>query len=180
VGFECADAQVYRFTPERFDLAMSRFGTMFFSDPASAFANIRRGLRVDGRLVMLVWQANDHNEWDVAIRKCIGAALAPKGLDPFSLADPSAVTEILETAGFADVEFADVGEPVYYGPDVDTALDWVSGFISTRQALEQLDTAEAAGALRRLRAALAEHVADDGVWFNSRAWIVRGSPRAPR
>ncbi|MGH3151149.1 MAG: class I SAM-dependent methyltransferase, partial [Streptosporangiaceae bacterium] len=30
VSFECADAQVRRFPQERFDLAMSRFGTMFF------------------------------------------------------------------------------------------------------------------------------------------------------
>jgi hypothetical protein len=27
-----ADAQTHRFPPERFDLAMSRFGTMFFAD----------------------------------------------------------------------------------------------------------------------------------------------------
>ena len=86
VAFECADAQVYRFPQERFDLAMSRFGTMFFEDPATAFANIRPALRPGGRLVMMVWQARDRNEWDVTIRRSLGASAAqsPAGLDPFS------------------------------------------------------------------------------------------------
>ena len=177
VAFECADAQVYRFPPGRFDLAISRFGTMFFHDPAAVFANIRRALRTDGRLVMMVWQAHDRNEWDVAIRRSLGgshapAALAPAGPDPFSLADPPAVTEILGTAGFVDVAFTDVREPVYYGPDLDTALDWVRGFTCTSQALEQLEPADAERAVRRLREALAAHLRDDGVWFDSRAWIV--------
>jgi ubiquinone/menaquinone biosynthesis C-methylase UbiE len=62
VAFERADAQVHRFPRAHFDLAISRFGTMFFDDPAAAFANIRRALRPAGRLVMLVWQARERNE----------------------------------------------------------------------------------------------------------------------
>jgi ubiquinone/menaquinone biosynthesis C-methylase UbiE len=62
VTFEHANAQVYRFPPERFDLAISRFGTMFFGDPGAAFANINRALRPAGRLVMMVWQAHERNE----------------------------------------------------------------------------------------------------------------------
>jgi ubiquinone/menaquinone biosynthesis C-methylase UbiE len=66
VAFERADAQDCRFPNGRFDLAISRFGTMFSEDPAAAFANIRRALRLGGRLVMMVWQARERNEWDVA------------------------------------------------------------------------------------------------------------------
>ena len=44
VRFEHGDAQHYSFLSRSFDLAMSRYGTMFFSDPAAAFGNIRRGL----------------------------------------------------------------------------------------------------------------------------------------
>ena len=54
VTFEQADAQVHHFPQERFDLAVSRFGTMFFDDPVTAFANIGRALRPAGRLVMMV------------------------------------------------------------------------------------------------------------------------------
>ena len=56
VRFEQADAQVHRFPSEHFDVVISRFGTMFFADPIAAFSNIRRALRSEGRLVMMVWQ----------------------------------------------------------------------------------------------------------------------------
>jgi ubiquinone/menaquinone biosynthesis C-methylase UbiE len=176
VTFEHADAQVHRFPPERFDLAMSRFGTMFFDDPVTAFANIGRALRPGGRLVMMVWQAHERNEWDVAIHRSLEAAGGPVagagGPDTFSLADPPTVKKILRAAGFAGVAFTDVHEPVYYGPDVAAALDWVRGFTSTRAIVERLGPAAAARAVERLRAALATHLSDDGVWFDSCAWIV--------
>jgi SAM-dependent methyltransferase len=177
IAFERADAQVHRFPHERFDVAISRFGTMFFGDPAAAFANIGRALRPAGRLVMMVWQAHERNEWDVAIHQALrppegSTALPSWPADPFSLADPTAVTEILEAAGFADVAFTDVRQPVYYGPDVAAALDWVRGFTCTSEVLTRLEPAAAARALGRLQEALAAHLSDDGVWFDSRAWIV--------
>jgi SAM-dependent methyltransferase len=179
VAFEHADAQLHRFPPERFDLAISRFGTMFFDDPVAAFANIGRALRPAGRLVMMVWQAGERNEWDVAIRQSLEAAEGPVAAvgasevpDPFSLADPPIVTEILQAAGFAGVAFTDVHEPVYYGPDVAVALDWVRGFTCTSEVLKRLDPVAATRADERLRQALAAHLSDGGVWFNSRAWII--------
>jgi ubiquinone/menaquinone biosynthesis C-methylase UbiE len=83
VTFERADAQVHRFPRERFDLAISRFGTMFFQDPVAAFANVGRALRPAGRLVMMVWQADERNEWDVAIRQSL-AVVASGGPEAFS------------------------------------------------------------------------------------------------
>jgi ubiquinone/menaquinone biosynthesis C-methylase UbiE len=184
VTFERADAQVHRFPPERFDLAVSRFGTMFFDDPVAAFANIRRALRPAGRLVMMVWQGPERNEWEVAIRRSLAeeppeefAAVAPAWPDPFSLADPTTVEGILGTAGFAEVTFTVVHEPVYYGPDVAAALDWVRGFTCTNDALKRLDPAGAERALERLRETLAAHAGGDGIWFDSRAWIVTARRR---
>jgi SAM-dependent methyltransferase len=172
VTFECASAEVYRFPQERFNLAISRFGTMFFDDPAAAFANISRALRPAGRLVMMVWQARERNEWDITIRHSLGATV-PSGLpDPFSLADPPAVTGLLEGAAFTDVTFTHVSEPVYYGPDVDAAMEWVRGFAYTHEILRQLDPTAAELAVGRLREALGTHLGNDGVWFNSRAWVV--------
>jgi SAM-dependent methyltransferase len=177
VTFEQADAQVHRFPRERVDLANSRYGTMFFAEPDAAFTNIGRALRPAGRLVMMVWQAHDRNEWDMAIQRCLSgpegsAAVASAGPDPFSLADPPAVTRILEAAGFADVTFTDVREPMYFGPDVATALDWIRGFACTRETLNCLDPDAAARALGRLRVMLVEHSGDKGARFDSRAWIV--------
>jgi hypothetical protein len=45
---------------------------MFFSDPAAAFADIAAALRPGARLVLLVWQQRQQNEW----ARAIDAALA--------------------------------------------------------------------------------------------------------
>jgi SAM-dependent methyltransferase len=172
-----ADAQSHRFPSESFDVAISRFGTMFFPDPVAAFVNIAQALRRDGRLVMMVWQAHERNEWSVAIANALagdGELLppAPQGSNPFSLANPDTVTATLDTAGFSDVVLTDVREPVYYGPDVATALEWVRGFACTNEVMSSLDSATAERALKRLRATLAAHARADGVWFDASAWIV--------
>jgi RimJ/RimL family protein N-acetyltransferase/ubiquinone/menaquinone biosynthesis C-methylase UbiE len=176
VAFEQGDAQVHRFPEGGFDLAISRFGTMFFDDPAAAFANIAVALRPAGRLVMMVWREHELNEWSVAIERALGREGPPvpaqEAREAFSLADQDTVEAILGAAGFAEVTFTDVHQPVYYGPDVAAALEWVGGFSSTRELLVRLDAPAAEQALERLRATLAAHASEGGVWFDSRAWIV--------
>jgi SAM-dependent methyltransferase len=180
VTFEHADAQVHPFPSGRFDLAISRFGTMFFVDPVAAFANIGRALRPAGRLVMMVWQGHEQNEWSLAIEEALGgsrAAPASEVPDPFSLADPAKVEGILDAAGFTDVTFTDVHRPIHYGRDVAAALEWVRGFTCTKEVLARLGSASAERALGRLRETLAAHASTDGVWFDSRAWIVKARRR---
>src|SRR4051812_9124537 len=77
VRYELGDAQVHRFDPAAFDVAISRFGTMFFSDSAAAFANIAAALRPGARLVLLVWQRPERNEWAQAIDAALGDAARP-------------------------------------------------------------------------------------------------------
>jgi SAM-dependent methyltransferase len=176
VTFELADAQVQRFAAERFDVAISRFGTMFFADPFAAFTNIARAMRPRGRLVMMVWQDHLRNEWSVSIQEALeddgDEPGAPPGSNPFSLANPATTTRILETAGFYDVTYTDVHEPVYYGPDVAAALEWVRHFSCVNVKLRSSDAASRARTRKRLRRTLAAHASEDGVWFDSRAWIV--------
>ncbi|TCO59606.1 class I SAM-dependent methyltransferase [Actinocrispum wychmicini] len=169
VTYQQADAQVHRFPPGRFDLCISRFGTMFFADPVAAFTNIGRALRPAARLVLLVWQQHDRNEWATAIRPTFTAASG----DPFSLADPAVTEGVLAAAGFAEVSFTDVHEPVYYGPDSATAFDAVLRLWE----FKDLDAAAAEQARARLRATLDAHTTDGGVYFDSRAWIVTARRR---
>jgi SAM-dependent methyltransferase len=182
VTFQHADAEVCRFPNEPFDVAISRFGTMFFTDPKAAFANIARGLRPLARLVMMVWQDHERNEWSVAIERALsepGATVQPleHGPDPFSLADPAHVERILDYAGFSKVTFDEVHEPMFYGRDVDAALDFVTCFQSTRQTLFGLDERSASEAVERLRQTLSNHQTGEGVWLDSRAWIVTAQRR---
>jgi SAM-dependent methyltransferase len=182
VTFEQADAEVYRFPARQFDVAISRFGTMFFADPIAAFSNIARGVRAGGRLVMMVWREHELNEWSLAIERSLAGGeaplvSAPPAANPFSLADSITVERILSVAGFTGVRFGDVHEPVYYGEDVAAALDWVRGFSMTQSVLRTLESAAAEHAVERLRATLAAHESERGVWFDSRAWIVTATRR---
>jgi SAM-dependent methyltransferase len=175
VTYELADAAVHRFEPARFDVAISRFGTMFFADPVLGFTNLASALRRGARLVMMVWQDHDRNEWATAIRKALMArdrAAPSPGQDPFSLGEPSIVEAVLARAGFSDIRFKEVREPVYYGPNVDTAYDIILSFRTANEMLAALDTATREHALSRLRAMLAEHSTVQGIEFDSRAWIV--------
>ena len=172
VAFERADAQAHPFAGDRFDIAISRFGTMFFADPPAAFANIERALVPAGRLTMLVWQAKKDNEWAVAIERVFPTIGDGGGPNAFSLGEPDDTTALLHTTGFVDVTVAEVRQPVYYGSDVDTALAWVRGFSTTANALRQLDPPAAEHALDLLRKTMADHLGADGVWFDSAAWLV--------
>ena len=175
--FEQVDAETCHFPSASFDIAISRFGTMFFADPVAAFANIGRALRPRGRLVMMVWREPDRNEWVVLIERALAtgtdvADASSAEPDTFSLADPTTTRRILDAAGFVETSFADVHEPVYYGPDVAAALDWIRSFASVNDRLKRVDPASAERALERLRQTLAEHLRGRGVWLDSRAWIV--------
>lgn len=175
VTFEHGDAQSHRFSA-RFDLCISRFGTMFFTDPIAAFTNIGRAMRPGARLVLLVWQDADRNEWFTAVRQALAGSTPPtptdSDLEPFSLADPTHTRRILTAASFADLGFTAVHEPVYYGPDPDAAYNAVLGLRHASDLLATLDAAAAEEALDRLRATLVAHHAGSGVHFDSRAWIV--------
>jgi hypothetical protein len=97
--------------------------------------------------------------------------------NPFSLADPDVVTEILEAAGFVDVTFADSYGALFYGVDIAAALEWILGFSYISEMLNRSDPVVEERAVRLLHETLAAHTSDDGVWFDSRAWIV--SARRP-
>ena len=177
VSFMQADAQVHAFPAGGFDVAISRFGSMFFDDPVAAFGNIGHALRPGGRLVLLVWQARERNAWSTRIREAIAgdAELPPPpatGPSPFSLGDPAVAGAILAAAGFTEVSFTDVHEPVYYGPDAAVALDVVRGLRSTRDLLAGMNETQTEQAVARLRATLAAHETSEGVFFDARTWII--------
>ena len=107
--FECADATAYDFSGEAADLMTSRFGVMFFADPAKSFANLRKGLKPRARLVFACWREPKLNPWLMApyaaAIKHVPAPPRPGPEDPgpFSFADEQRVRRILDEAGFAEV-----------------------------------------------------------------------------
>lgn len=172
-----ADAQAYPFEEATFDVAISRFGAMFFGDPIAAFRNIRRALRPRGRVAMLAWRELARNEWVYAVRDALamGRRLpepqrgAPGG---FALADPEDVTAMLVRAGFAEVALAEVAQPVRLGEDADDAFNFVRTIGLCTSLLAGLDVRARDEALDRLRAVVVSHDTGHGVLFDSRAWLI--------
>lgn len=166
IAFERGDAQVHVLPRAHFDLCISRFGTMFFADPAAAFTNIAGALRPGARLALMVWQAREHNPWSTGIQRALGqdASTATKR-GAFSQADRGDTTRLLLDAGFDDVAFTDVRAPVCYGDSVDDAFDVVEALFDTDAALRNEHTRHA---VQRL---LSEHLTADGVCFDARAWV---------
>jgi SAM-dependent methyltransferase len=175
VRFEQADAQIHSFAAQWADVVISRTGAMFFGDPVAAFRNLARAVRPGGRMVLLVWQALDRNEWICAITAALSGgrslpAPPPRAPGPFAMSDPGRVGGLLTAAGFADPQFESLNELMYFGADADDAHWFIVGL--TGWMLEGLDEAGRVQALDDLRAALARHEGPDGVWFDSAAWLV--------
>lgn len=110
LGFRLADAQDAAFDIGSADLVASRFGVMFFADPVTAFANLRRALKPDGRLAFVAWTGADDNPW-FAVPGAIATRhlgppepAPPRAPGPLAFAEADYVREVLTDAGFQAVE----------------------------------------------------------------------------
>jgi SAM-dependent methyltransferase len=176
-SFLQADAQIHPFDAERFDLVVSRTGTMFFGDPFAAFTNLGSALRPAGRMVLLVWQLPARNHWfrDFASALAGGRELPtppPDAPGPFSLADPERIRTILAAAGFTEVTIDGVEQLMWFGDDPDEADRFVRGLGFTEFMLRGLDEAGRARALDDLRSTIDAHSTTDGVLYPSATWLV--------
>jgi SAM-dependent methyltransferase len=154
-----ADAQTHPFAPDH-DLALSRFGVMFFDDSRAAFATIRRGLRPGGRLAVLCWRALQENPWvSVARDAALGvvpepAPVPPGGPGPFRFADRDGLAAVLAGAGFADVAVAPVDALLTLGDDADEAGRFCLTVGPVAGLLRDLDEALRDRAAAAVRAAM--------------------------
>lgn len=111
VRFEVAEPGAGPLGP--FDAMYSRFGVMFFDQPATAFRHLRQSIRPGGRFVAVVWAELDENPWmfvpTLFAAEPLNAQLAlpaPGEPGPFSLSNPEETVELLATSGFSDVDVA--------------------------------------------------------------------------
>ena len=179
IEFRHADAQVHPFDAAGFDVVVSRLGSMFFGDPVAAFANLRRALRPGGRLTLLTWQGMAENEWLTEFRRAMadGRDLPAPPSDapsPLALSDPKRASAILDAAGFTDISFTGLHEPMRFGSTTDDAFGFVSEQLGWM--LEDLDHGGRRRALDALRASIAAHTEEGGVFYASATWIIQAHP----
>jgi len=176
VTFERGDAQVHPFPAGAFDVAVSRFGAMFFADPVAAFANVGRALRPGGRAAFL--SLRDIAGSDLgAVFAALGGHLPPAPAPerdapgPESLADPDRIRTVLTDAGFTDVAPAPVEATQVWGRDASDAAEFLGGWGPVRSILDQVDAGLAARARDALTVALRRFEGDGAVRLRGTAWL---------
>lgn len=128
VSFAIADAQEQQLGSGDYDVGVSRFGLMFFSDTEKAFRNIARSIRPGGRLVFAAWAGPEHNPWftlpqHAAIER-LGPAEAPDPYAPGPLAfrDADRVLGMLENAGLSKCQSQQIAIDLHHPGGLEPVL----------------------------------------------------------
>ena len=183
--FEIADVQ-QGVPGGPYHMAFSRFGTMFFANPAVALRNIRQALAPRGRLVMVVWRRRIDNVWVYRAQSIVEQIVTrPEEYDqptcgpgPFSMADADTTTDILKTAGYTNIALHRCDEPITIGNDVDEAIEFLMALGPAGEIL-RLQGDRAAHLHDQVCDALTSGLADlatpAGVIGHASSWIITAS-----
>jgi SAM-dependent methyltransferase len=187
IDWVATDATHWPGPAEPFDVVISRFGVMFFDDPAAAFANLAALTRPGGRLVVAVWA---HRRDNPLFEIPLAAALAVRdgfGLSPaeipsaylgaFSLAEPDHIRDLLSGAGWSDI---DVDErrlrlPLAGGRPLDDAARSTLEVGPTRVVTDDMDPSQKAAAVVAIAEALLSHQVGSAVLLDASVHIVTAS-----
>lgn len=165
-----------------FDAVFSRFGVMFFGDPAAAFSNIVGALRPGGRLAWAVWGPLQDNPWmfvpSLAAAAPLQAELTlpePGAPGPFSLSDADQVQSLLTAAGLEDVAVTPVdGARVITAANADEDLAMVLEVGPFGEAYDAADEAARRAAIDAVVAAMEPYRDGDGWRLPGRSLTVTG------
>ena len=166
-----------------YDMAFSRFGTMFFANPVVALRNVREALRPGARLVMVVWRRRIDNDWLYRGQTIVESIVTrPEEYDeptcgpgPFSMADADTTTEVLVHAGYSAIELHRRDLPIVIGTDIDQAIEIIMSLGPGGEILRLAGdrAAHLHDKVRDgLRAGLAEFQTPDGITAPASTWIV--------
>ena len=180
LAFQLADATTHEFPRGAFDLLFSRFGVMFFADPARSFANLRTALKPGGRLAFACWRRPDENPWMGLPLQAAAPHLppqprpGPEDPGPFSFGREERVRRILETAGFAAIghEPVDFAFDIARGHGLDEAVSTATSIGPASRILQGQPPEVVAAVAAAVRRALEPHVRGDSVPLAAAIWIV--------
>lgn len=168
-----ADASTWAADIDAVDAVISRFGVMFFSDPAAAFTNLARATKPGGRLCTMVWDRRDRTEMFQVPFEATVRALTEAGREvpdlavdegAFSLSDAGAVRDLLTGAGWSDVtsEVHSVRLPVGGGQAIRGAAEAVVGIGPARVLTTGLEPDLVERVVQAIEAAFHDHLNEDG------------------
>jgi len=171
VTFALADAQTHGFSRESFDLVASRFGVMFFSDPAVAFRNLASGMRTGGRIVFVAWAGPEANPWfrlpqeTATARFGPAAPTPPEAPGPMAFRDIDRVCGIMRAAGLVNCEGRFVETELHHpgGVAAVTALAGHVGPVARFVREKNLGREDLSKLLAAVEGAFAQFQSTDGI-----------------
>jgi SAM-dependent methyltransferase len=177
-SFIAADAQRHPFRPASFDAIASRFGVMFFDDPAAAFANLRSATSRGGALRAIVWRSAEENPFMTTAERAAPPAVRiparePDGPGQFAFADERRVRSILEQAGWGGVDVQPIDVPCAFGEV--HLLPYLAHLGPLARALAHADEATRARVVAAVRPAFDAYVDGTEVRFTAACWLVAAS-----
>jgi SAM-dependent methyltransferase len=178
--FVLADATIYPFEPARFDLLASRFGVMFFADPARSFANLHKAMRPSGRLAFACWREPRENPFFMAPLQAVYKHAprlpqpGPEDPGPFAFASEARVQRVLGEAGFSGIKMepVDLSLDIAVGRGVDVAVQSALEIGPAARALAEQPPEVVAAAKDSIREALMPFVRGQAVPLPASIWIV--------
>lgn len=180
IDFVLADATVYPFEPASCDLLVSRFGVMFFAEPALSFANLRKALRPSGRLALACWREPRENPFFMAPLQAVYKhaprlpQVGPEDPGPFSFASEPRVHRVLGEAGFTGIEMepCNLALDIAVGRGLDMAVQAALEIGPSARALAEQSPEVRAAATNSIREALAPYAKGQAVPLPASIWIV--------
>ncbi len=181
-SFQIGDAQTMALS-QKFDLAISRFGVMFFDDPVTAFTHIRHQMKPSGRLVFACWQSPMKNLW---ARAPFEAAIPylkeppsppqPHTPGPFGLADREHIKTILESSAWSSVQITEwSGDIQLPGQDISESAAFMMQMGPLSRILKEQDV-DTSLIHQSLLAIMEDFRDQDGfIKMPASAWIVSAS-----
>ena len=183
--FVLADATVHPFEPASFDLLISRFGVMFFAEPVRSFANLRKALKVSGRLAFACWREPRENPFFMAPLQAVYKhapklpQLGPEDPGPFSFASEERAGRILNEAGFSGIKMepCNLALDLAVGRGIDTAVQSALEIGPAARALAEQPEEIVAAATQSIREALSPFARGQAVPLGASIWIVTATLR---
>ncbi|MBH0779216.1 class I SAM-dependent methyltransferase [Nocardia bovistercoris] len=178
VEFVHGDAQVHAFPAGAFDVAVSRFGVMFFADPVAAFTTVARALRPGGRLAFVSLPPLEDSDIGLVFEAAAPYLPAVEaGHRNSAFAFPDATTDVLTSAGFEAVEIRRIVADSVWGCDPADAANFIIDWGPMRHRRGLCEFATDTQVRAALTAALEQFARPDGVHLDSPAWLVTATAR---